>query len=737
MENIRLKKENSILEKKKKELLNQIHELMIKNNTLNQEILSLRYSKKDTNISPLSNNNTITELNKTISLLKGRIGQITKEKYDLEKSNTDLKITLNTYKNEKQKQLIDVNKNSNLSEIKKLKDKLNENIVNSENEKKTLKEEIQELTEKNNDINNQISELQKENDKLKQEINDINKINEEYKDKNTKLNKELNDERDINIFNEQNIKDLERKLEEYQINEFDDEKTKTYKINKINKVNEIEMEKLTKKFYNSPYYRKNTSTFSTNNTTNKIIFINNFEELEISPDNYTIIKQFKLTNNLKWYLLKKLKKHSSGQKEENSPSPKPGSKHQSRRYKYFKLNSKSNNNIYNDDSYSDFIWKSNKNEKDFINFNKDIIDDEKNENSFNKEKQKKITELESYIKELEEKLEKKENDCNRINLNYAKLFKRSKMPELSYDKLLDNIDKLKEENKNLKAKIENLKLNQNFIGFSFIEDDLEGSRFIDDNCFEEILSELTNSKNIKDNNDINANMMKFFRSHEDDKDNNSRDNKKIKGGNINYKSDKKTYYYKKDKSKNKNNEEKNDNLKNDNIDMLNKINEENNEPKKRLISKEHINYIDNNYKSPNKYNIISDNKKIININTVNNANNNEDINNNKDIFLKTNRFRKTYKRGLNTNLNLEKNNNDNKDVNNYEISPNKKKINSENDDKLLKTVKTMKFESENKNNEKKMETIQEDTIKINRFYRGRRFYKKIQENTRTININEK
>ena len=167
--------------------------------------------------------------------------------------------------------------------------------------------------------------------------------------------------------------------------------------------------------------------------------------------------------------------------------------------------------------------------------------------------------------------------------------------------------------------------------------------------------------------------MKFFRSHEDDKDNNSRDNKKIKGGNINYKSDKKTYYYKKDKSKNKNNEDKNDNLKNDNIDMLNKINEENNEPIKRLISKEHINYIDNNYKSPNKYNIISDNKKIININTVNNANNNEDINNNKDIFLKTNRFRKTYKRGLNTNLNLEKKNNDNKDVNNYEISPNKKK----------------------------------------------------------------
>ena len=59
------------------------------------------------------------------------------------------------------------------------------------------------------------------------------------------------------------------------------------------------MEKLTKKFSHSPYYGKNTSTFSTNNTTNKLFFINNLEELEISPDNYTIVKQFKLSNNLK------------------------------------------------------------------------------------------------------------------------------------------------------------------------------------------------------------------------------------------------------------------------------------------------------------------------------------------------------------------------------------------------------------------------------------------------------
>ena len=408
MEIIRLKKENSILEKKKKELLNQIHDLMAKNNSLNQEILSLRYSKKDSTFSQQSNNTTINELNKTISLLKSKINEITKEKNEIEKKNNELKIIVNNYKNEKQ--LNNANNNSNrninnLLESKRLNDILNKNLVNLETEKKNLKKTIQELSEKNNNLNREINELKKENENL-------NKIKEEYIEKYDKISKELNDEKDINIFNEEKIKKLERKLEEYQINEFDEHKTKTFKKGTIHKVNEIEMEKLSKKIYHSPYYHKNTSTFSTNTTTNRIVLGNNLEELEVTPENYVIIKQFKLTDNLKWYLLKKIKKNNSRPKEDNSPSPNQGSKPRSRRIKYLKLNSKSNNNIFNDDSYSDFIWKSNKNEKDFINFNTEIIDNNLNDNFTNKENQKKITELESNIKELEEKLEKKVNDCN-------------------------------------------------------------------------------------------------------------------------------------------------------------------------------------------------------------------------------------------------------------------------------------------------------------------------------------
>ena len=672
MEIIRLKKENSILEKKKKELLNQIHELMAKNNSLNQEILSLRYSKKDSTFSQQSNNTTINELNKTISLLKSKINEITKEKNEIEKKNNELKMTVNNYKNEKQKQLNNANNNSNrninnLLESKRLNDILNKNLVNLETEKKNLKKTIQELSEKNNNLNREINELKKENENL-------NKIKEEYIEKYDKISKELNDEKDINIFNEEKIKKLERKLEEYQINEFDEHKTKTFKKGTIHKVNEIEMEKLSKKIYHSPYYHKNTSTFSTNTTTNRIVLGNNLEELEVTPENYVIIKQFKLTDNLKWYLLKKIKKNNSRPKEDNSPSPNQGSKPRSRRIKYLKLNSKSNNNIFNDDSYSDFIWKSNKNEKDFINFNTEIIDNNLNDNFTNKENQKKITELESNIKELEEKLEKKVNDCNRINLNYAKLFNRSRMPDLPYDKLLENCDKLREENKNLNKKIENLERNQKFIGLSFIEDDLDGSRFIDDNCFEKILNELTDDKNYKDSKNYNITMMKFFKSHEDDKD---------KEGNSKYKNDKKYFYYKREK----------------------------NDGKKYTIYNNN-----NNTKSPHKFNTIKsktdindNNKETINID------NNDDVNQKKFIGSK---FRRAYHKSLKTNVDLENDINIDKEKNIY--------VNL--DKKFLRSVKTMKLEEDenilNKEKEQKMISIQEDTIKDNIFYRRRRFFKK-------------
>ena len=750
MENLRLKRENNTLEKKIKELQTQIHDLMSKNNSLNQEILYLKYSNKETNYKQPTNNNLIIELNKTISDLKTKINQITKEKTELTKINTQLKVSNNFYFNEKQRQLKQSGSaNGNIIESKKLNEILNKNIINLQNEINKNKKIIQELTEENNGINKRVFEYQKNNEQLNQKIKDNNKILEQYKEKCSKISKELSDEKDINAFNEQKIKSLERKLEEYNINEFYDQKTKTYKVSKINKVNEIEMEKLTKIIYHSPCCRKNTSTFNTTNTTNKIIFINNnLDDVEISPDKYTIVKQFKLSNNLKWYLLKKLKKQNYDQKEENSPSPRHGSKQQSRRNKYIKQNSKQNNNINIDDSYSDFIWKSNKNEKDFINFNIDIIDNDENDNSFTK--QKKINELESCIKDLEEKLAKKENDCNRINLNYAKLFKRSKLPEMSYENLLETVNKLKEENKVLNKKIENLKISQNFIGFSFIEDDLQGSRFIDDNCFEKILDELNNDKS------NNINMLKYFRSHEDEKDNSKKDFKRLKESN----SDKKFLLHKKLISNNNNNDQKNNNIKNDNT-FKHKINNANVSPIKTIIKKDNINYylttFKNDIKSPSKINTIKENKNIILINhkendnlkknnyekreiTINKKTDDKKLNtlnekeNNIDKNYIANKFKTKFRNNIETHSNIFNRNNS---KNNTLISE-KSKVKENINNKYLRNARTVKIEHSNKiDTEKKNEYFKDSTIKISQYASGRRFYRKRQESVKTSDANEK
>ena len=446
-----------------------------------------------------------------------------------------------------------------------------------------------------------------------------------------------------------------------------------------------------------------------------------------------------------------------------------GSKRLSRRSKY-NGNSKGNN-IGSDDSYSDFVWKSNKNEKDFINFNTEIMDDDDNEDAITK--QKKITELESCVKELEEKLAKKENDCNRINLNYAKLFKRSRIPELSYDKLLENINNLKEDNKNLNKKIEKMKMNQNFIGFSFIEDDLSGSRFIDDKCFEEILNEISNEKNNRDFNNIN--MMKYFRSHEDDKEIYKKDRKRLRVSHSDKKIEKQKIIKCNNNVNNVNNEIKSSNLK---MDNFNKYLINTNKPSP--IKKDNIPYSNNFtsiYKTPSRGNIKKDNKNIILMNF-----NNNNINNNlkndyekRDIIINNNNnLKNDYdKRDMiinNRNLTdkaMKTISNDkdyNKDKNNLEIkyklpnrnctgsninifNRNNSKLNilvsektKTNDCNYYRNSKTVKMENSTKNeNDKKNEKNEKyrNTIQTNQYSIDRRFYRKRIDNIKSNDFYDK
>ena len=145
----------------------------------------------------------------------------------------------------------------------------------------------------------------------------------------------------------------------------------------------------------------------------------------------------------------------------------------------------SDTNIKN--NYDNYIWKPMKNPKDFNDFGNlpqsESIDDKS-----------KISEMEKEMKELKDKLLRKEDDYNRVNINYAKLLKKTKNPENNQEKLIETINKLKIENKKLNNSLIKCKSEKKIIGISFIEDDLEGSFFIDNFNFDTILDEINKSE---------------------------------------------------------------------------------------------------------------------------------------------------------------------------------------------------------------------------------------------------
>jgi hypothetical protein len=299
-------------------------------------------------------------------------------------------------------------------------------------------------------------------------------------------------------------------------------KAKTYKIPSRPEKVEEEFEKLSKrKKYSFRFKESRESnndsekisgalTISSTNTTDKnkekkAETEANTEELEFSPENFTIAKVIKLPkSNLKWFLFKKVKK-----KNEKDLKIKT---YNNRRYRCYshrreedniiKDENENNNSI---DSYSNYFWKPQKHRKEFLDFGTFPIND-------STEKQKKIEELEKNNKELEEKLNKKEKDLNRLNVNYAKMIKNSKNPENTEEKMAEKLEKLRQENKKLNATVNKLKSEQQFIGLSFIADDLEAEQFIDDNCFEDILDNLVDKDKDKEKegnkNDIKNKMEK-------------------------------------------------------------------------------------------------------------------------------------------------------------------------------------------------------------------------------------
>jgi hypothetical protein len=289
------------------------------------------------------------------------------------------------------------------------------------------------------------------------------------------------------------IEDLNKKIEDqsekiiYYKSSLTNEQNKCFELEKKNQKINKKLEDLqksqnlnTNKYSKLDFRTKTENNLSNNNN-------NNDTEIKVSPSQYSIIKCVTI-DELKWFLFKK-KKTIYDMKNFNRKYSQRGSSSIFNKT-IFHARHEKNKSIANEinvkDNYSDYIWKQMKKEKEFDDFGplpeNESVDDKN-----------KIIEMEKEIKELKDKLTKKEDDYNRMNINYAKLLKKTKNPD-NQEKLMETINKLKIENKKLNTSLIKCKAEKNIIGISFIEDDLEGSFFIDNFCFDTILDEINKSE---------------------------------------------------------------------------------------------------------------------------------------------------------------------------------------------------------------------------------------------------
>jgi hypothetical protein len=257
-----------------------------------------------------------------------------------------------------------------------------------------------------------------------------------------------------------------------------------------------------------------------NGENNEVIL--NEDEMELNPENYTIIKCTEVTSKLRWYLLKKKSKKNSSSKTNNNAFIFTHLKSyfkNSKSYRHSLNNYSSKNPELNDACYEDFIWKPFKNQKEFSKFGELPI-------SETRESWNKIEELNGKIRKLEQKMIEKEKEYEILYINYNILNQKNKNYE-EQDKLIEMIDKLKKENTNLNNLLTKYKseINDNF-GLSFIDNnDFESSKFLDDKCFEDILSDLDKKDSEKNDKKVESSLMSDRTKSKKYNNNNSRDKK--------------------------------------------------------------------------------------------------------------------------------------------------------------------------------------------------------------------
>lgn len=337
------------------------------------------------------------------------------------------------------------------------------NLLNEENNKikKLFEKYKNEEKIKRKFFENQIfilSNKNNENEKIKK--NELNKI-KEMKIKMEEINNINNNFKNIN----KDLKD-ELKIKNEKINELQDIINKKIKNNDNQLVNNINNNKL-ESIYNND---------EQNNLNNNI---DDCVKKNINPENFSVIKVYQMTNKLKWILLKKNIKHVINYNN-NFYENKLSQNIENKQTTTINNNSKMINKEIDAYNYNDFIWLPYKEEKDLSKFG-DI--------SLFIEKEK---DYDNIILRLNQKIKIYENE----------------------------IDKLKIENYNLNSIIKHRIEEKNFVGISFIEEDPESSRFIDDKGCEDILTVLDKNKkgsiyNIKLKNNIDLFMKNISMSDKD------------------------------------------------------------------------------------------------------------------------------------------------------------------------------------------------------------------------------
>ena len=334
---------------------------------------------------------------------------------------------------------------------------------------------IKNLKTKNEELEEQILELQNE---LKEQDEDLTDLKNELKNKEEKLEEYdviINEEKDKNHELQKKIKELNEK-----ISLIDDINIQNKILNEKNNINGI------------------------NHQINQEDFI---------PDNFNILKCVHLPINnkhFKWYILGKIKSefeyNNSNSSKKSRKTHKKNDNEEEKREDFF-------NNL----SYEDFIFIPEK-DKDKLNKFKLPLSD-----SF--EKEKTINDLESNLKTLEKRYKKKEKDFNVLNINFTNLLHQNKTSNKNHEILRNTIEQLREENQNLNKNLMKYSNNHNFLGISYIEEDMNDNHFLEDKCFEDILNELdgknkingykSNCRNepyIKQNNINNKNENFFYSS---------------------------------------------------------------------------------------------------------------------------------------------------------------------------------------------------------------------------------